>query len=366
MSIISIRNLSKKYGENVILENVNAEIEKGEVISIIGPSGTGKSTLLRALNMFDPASSGEIYFDGVKIDPKNIDSVRKKMGMVFQNFGLFSHLTVMQNITLGQMKLLKKSEREAQKTAIRFLKTVGLLDRINYYPHQLSGGQKQRVAIARCLSMEPQVILLDEPTSALDPTMVSEVLGVIRRLAKDGMTMLIVTHEMNIARDVSSRIFYMDEKGIYEDGASKEIFEMPKKEKTRIFIHKIRNLQYHINNSHYDFYALNAEVEQFNEKYMFDAKRRNKILHLTEEAIQLCFSNGDEKFAKTGGMDLELQYSEKNDSVNIIIKADKSVDNIFPSGENDDFAMAIIRGMTESVEFFENEKNRTVSLKLKN
>ena len=364
MSVISIKNLSKKYGENVILQNVNADIKKGEIISIIGPSGTGKSTLLRALNMFDPASDGDVYFNGAVIDKKNIDSVRKKMGMVFQNFGLFSHLTVMQNLTLGQTKLLKKSEEEARETAIRFLKTVGLLDRINHYPHQLSGGQKQRVAIARCLSMNPEVILLDEPTSALDPTMVSEVLGVIRRLAKEGMTMLIVTHDMNIVKDVSTRIFYMDEKGIYEDGAAEEIFEMPKKEKTRVFIHKIRNLQYHIKNLQYDFYALNAEIEQFNEKYMFAPKRRKQILHLTEEAIQLCFSNGDEKFAKSGGIYLELQYSEKNDSVEIIISANKSVDSIFPEN-SDDFAMAIIKGMTQSIEFEENEINKRVLLKIK-
>ena len=366
-SIISIRNFSKKYGENVVLENIDADIRRGEVISIIGPSGTGKSTLLRALNMLDPPSGGDIYFKGKKIDENNIDSIRKKMGMVFQNFGLFSHLSVMENLIMGQTRLLGKSQGEAKAKATQLLKTVGLFERANYYPHQLSGGQKQRVAIARCLSMEPEVILFDEPTSALDPTMVSEVVGVIKRLAKEGMTMLIVTHDMNIAENVCSRVFYMDEKGIYEDGNAKEIFENLKKEKTKIFIHRIRNLSFHINNSQYDFYALNSEVEKFNEKYMFSPERRKQILHLTEEAVQLCLSNGDEKFAKSGGIDLELQYLEKENSVYLVLSADKSVDSIFPKDEsNDGLSMAIISGMIKDMILSENEERKSVLLKLKN
>ncbi|MDR0857617.1 MAG: amino acid ABC transporter ATP-binding protein, partial [Oscillospiraceae bacterium] len=220
MSVISVKNLTKAYGENVILSNISTEISKGEVISIIGPSGTGKSTLLRALNMLDPPTSGEIIFNGVNLCEKraDIDAARKKMGMVFQNFGLFGHMTVIENICAAPIKLLKKSKAEAIQKAEELLKTVGLSERAGHYPHQLSGGQKQRVAIARCLAMEPEVILFDEPTSALDPTMVGEVMAVIRKLAADGMTMLIVTHEMSFARSVSNRIFYMDEGIIYEDG----------------------------------------------------------------------------------------------------------------------------------------------------
>ncbi len=202
MSIISVKNLEKRFGNNIILQNVSAEIEKGEVISIIGPSGTGKSTFLRAINFLDPPTGGEVYFGGERITKKNMDAIRLKMGMVFQSFGLFSHLDVMGNLTAGPVRLLKTSKKEAEEKAADLLKTVGLSERARYMPGQLSGGQKQRVAIARCLAMSPEVILFDEPTSALDPTMVGEVMAVMRNLAKSGMTMLVVTHEMDFARHI--------------------------------------------------------------------------------------------------------------------------------------------------------------------
>jgi len=243
-NIISAKNLGKRFGENVILRGVNADIEKGEVISIIGPSGTGKSTFLRALNFLDPPTDGYVFFDGEKLTKKNIDAARRRMGMVFQSFGLFSHLDALANLTVGQVKLLKKSKKEAEENALNLLKTVGLSERAHFMPRQLSGGQKQRVAIARCLAMSPDVILFDEPTSALDPTMVSEVTSVMRNLAKSGMTMLIVTHEMDFARYVSNRIFYMNEGSIYEEGSPNEIFESPKKPKTQEFIFNIHSFTY--------------------------------------------------------------------------------------------------------------------------
>ena len=218
--MISIQHLKKVYPNVTPFSDVNVKIEKGEVISIIGPSGTGKSTLLRCLNLLETPTSGEIIVDGEAITAKGADisAVRRKMGMVFQAFNLFSHLTVIENIMLGPVDLLKLSRQEAYDEGMHLLNTVGLAEKALSYPDELSGGQKQRVAIARALAMKPEIILFDEPTSALDPTMVSEVLSVIRSLAREGLTMMIVTHEMKFARDVSTRIFYMDEGGIYEDG----------------------------------------------------------------------------------------------------------------------------------------------------
>ena len=214
--MISIRHLSKTFktpdGKSLqVLKDVSCDIEKGEVISIIGPSGTGKSTFLRALNLLDPPTGGEILFDGENILQKgySVNRLRQRMGMVFQSFNLFDHLTILQNVTLAPMKLLGLSREDAEAEAIQLLRKVGMAEKAEVYPSSLSGGQKQRVAIARTLAMHPEVILFDEPTSALDPTMVGEVLSVIRQLAKEGMTMLIVTHEMKFARDVSSRIFFM-------------------------------------------------------------------------------------------------------------------------------------------------------------
>jgi len=236
LSILSVRNLEKRYNDHIILQNVNADINKGEVISIIGPSGAGKSTFLRAINFLDPPTGGEILFNGELISKKNLDSTRRKMGMVFQNFGLFSHMSVLDNLMAGQVKLLKIPKEEAREKAFELLNKVGLSDRADFFPHKLSGGQKQRVAIARCLAMSPEVILFDEPTSALDPTMVFEIMEVIHGLTKSGITMLVVTHEMDFARIISDRIFYMDEKGIYEQGSAAEIFNNPQKPKTKAFV----------------------------------------------------------------------------------------------------------------------------------
>ncbi|HRI46698.1 MAG TPA: amino acid ABC transporter ATP-binding protein, partial [Ignavibacteriaceae bacterium] len=258
--MIRVEKLSKVFGNVTVLKEINVEIHKGEIISIIGPSGTGKSTFLRCLNLLEQPTSGKIFIDKIDILDKNtnVPKLRQKMGMVFQSFNLFNHLTVLENLTIGQTKLLKRTKAEAESRGHELLKLVGLSEKEDNYADELSGGQKQRVAIARCLSMDPEIILFDEPTSALDPTMVSEVLAVIRRLAKEGMTMAIVTHEMDFARDVSNRVFYMDEGIIYEDGSPQQIFDSPQKEKTRAFINRIRSLNYSIRNISFDFYAMNG------------------------------------------------------------------------------------------------------------
>jgi polar amino acid transport system ATP-binding protein len=305
MSLLSVRNLSKKFGENVILENVDADIEKGEVVTIIGPSGTGKSTFLRALNMLDPPTSGEILLDGELASTNNINAVRRKMGMVFQNFGLFSHLSVLQNLTLGQVSLLKKTKAQAEEKSLELLKTVGLSERASFYPAQLSGGQKQRVAIARALAMEPEIILFDEPTSALDPTMVSEVTAVIRSLAKTGITMLIVTHEMKFAEDISNRVFYMDEGCIYESDTPQVIFNEPKKEKTKMFINRIRSFEYEITSEEYDFYELLGRIETFCFHNGIDGNIARKLSLVTEELVS------DTITPRYGNCKLAVSYSEK-------------------------------------------------------
>lgn len=238
-AIIRAENLSKCFkGEIHALRGINLEVKKGEVVVIIGPSGSGKSTCLRSLNLLEEPTSGHIYFEDIDImDPKtDINMMRRKMGMVFQQFNLFPHMTVLKNLTLAPMKLLKLNQKEAEKKALEILDRVGLKDRADAYPAQLSGGQKQRVAICRALCMNPDVMLFDEPTSALDPEMVGEVLNVMKQLAKEGMTMIVVTHEMGFARDVADRVIFMADGSIVEEGTPEEIFSNPKNDRTKDFL----------------------------------------------------------------------------------------------------------------------------------
>ncbi len=237
-SLIMVRNLEKHYGDLHALDGVSMNIEKGEVVVIIGPSGSGKSTFLRSLNLLEMPTSGEIIFEGVNMLDKHVDINvhRQKMGMVFQHFNLFPHMTIMKNVTIAPMKLLKKSREEAEEKAHELLRRVGLDDRAQSYPSQLSGGQKQRIAIVRALCMEPDVMLFDEPTSALDPEMVGEVLDVMKSLAKEGMTMAVVTHEMGFAKEVADRVVFMADGKILETGSPEEIFSNPKTEKAKQFL----------------------------------------------------------------------------------------------------------------------------------
>ena len=237
-------DLKKNYGKLEVLKGISTEIKKGEVVSLIGPSGSGKSTFLRCLNYTEIPGFGEVYFKGQKLSEKegkdfDINKVRASMGMVFQHFNLFPNMDVLGNITLAPMKAKGLSLSEAKKIAEKLLDKIGLSDKINAFPSQLSGGQKQRVAIARALAMEPELMLFDEPTSALDPEMVKEVLMVIKELVSEGMTTVIVTHEMNFARDISSRVIFMDQGLIVEEGSPMEIFTQPKEERTRMFLNKV-------------------------------------------------------------------------------------------------------------------------------
>ena len=240
-TLIKVEGLHKIFGELHAINGVSEEIKKGEVVVIVGPSGSGKSTFLRSLNLLEVPSRGHVYFEGVDITDKNVDinKHRQKMGMVFQHFNLFPHKTILQNITLAPIKLLGQKTEDAQKRAMELLELVGLQEKANAYPSQLSGGQKQRIAIIRSLAMDPEVMLFDEPTSALDPEMVGEVLELMKQLAKDGMTMVVVTHEMGFAKEVASRVIFMDEGQIKEQGTPKEFFEHPKDPRLQEFLSKI-------------------------------------------------------------------------------------------------------------------------------
>ena len=265
MSIIEVKHLRKEYPDAVPLKDVNATVDEGEVISIIGPSGTGKSTFIRCLNRLETPTSGQIIVDGVDMCAPDVDlpKMRRKMGMVFQNYALFDHKNVAENLMMAPMDLLKMSRQDAYDQALDLLKLVGLKDQANKLPRELSGGQRQRVAIARALAMQPKILLFDEPTSALDPQMVSEVLSVIKRLAERGLTMLVVTHEMRFARDASSRVFYMDQGELWESGPPEQIFDNPKRKETRDFIFRVRNWNWEIHSVDYDYPAMISSFEQF-------------------------------------------------------------------------------------------------------
>ena len=241
--IISVKDLVKEYnhGDVVALDHCDLDVKKGEVVAIIGPSGSGKSTLLRSLNLLEEPTAGEIYFEGVELSSKKVDinRHRQKMGMVFQHFNLFPHKTVLENIMIAPVTLKLKTPREAQAQALKLLERVGLADKKDEYPNMLSGGQKQRIAIVRALAMEPEVMLFDEPTSALDPEMVGEVLDVMQELARDGMTMIVVTHEMGFAREVADRVIFMADGSIVEEGTPRKIFDTPKEERTQNFLSKV-------------------------------------------------------------------------------------------------------------------------------
>lgn len=283
--MITIRHLRKEFPGVTPLKDVNAHIEKGEVISIIGPSGTGKSTLLRCLNRLETPTSGEILVDGENIMQPGIDlsRVRRKMGMVFQSFNLFSHKMVIENVMMAPMDLLGLPARQAYDEGMCLLELVGLAEKALRYPDELSGGQKQRVAIARTLAMKPEIVLFDEPTSALDPTMVGEVLAVIRNLAREGLTMMIVTHEMQFARDVSTRVFYMDGGEIYEDGPPEQIFDAPERERTRVFVKRLKVFEREITSRRFDFIEINNAIEEFGRRQMLAPRDVQSIQMVFEE-----------------------------------------------------------------------------------
>ena len=319
--MIRISHLQKKYPNVTPLGDVNVEIHKGDVISIIGPSGTGKSTLIRCINMLETPTAGEIWVDGECITDKkcNINKIRQKMGMVFQSFNLFNHMNIIENIMAAPMDLLKKPKQEAYDRGMELLRTVGLADKAFNYPDELSGGQKQRVAIARALAMEPEIILLDEPTSALDPTMVGEVQAVIKDLAKCGLTLMIVTHEMRFAREIANRVFYMDEGGVYEDGAPEQIFDNPRRERTIRFIKHLKVFETLITSKDFDFIGFNTSLEEFGRKNQVAQKMVYRAQSVFEELGVQCLLP---KLPKEFKLSVAFEYSADEEALSMTMKYD--------------------------------------------
>ena len=284
-TVFHIAHLKKSFGDVTPLRDVSCDIHKGDVIALIGESGTGKSTFLNLLNRLETPDSGEILFNGENTGDKGCDlnRLRRRVGMVFQTFNLFSHLTVVENVMLAQTELLKRNRQEAFDHSMLMLRRVGLAEKALSYASELSGGQQQRVAIARTMAMNPEVILFDEPTSALDPTTIGEVLSIMRNLAANGMTMIVVTHEMQFARDVSNRVFYMDEGVIYEEGTPEQVFEHPRRERTRQFIHHLKVLRIRIDSAEFDFAGAISQIEAFAHRHMLDQTTLRRMIVLTEE-----------------------------------------------------------------------------------
>ena len=340
---LSISHLRKSFGTLDVLRDINLTVSKGEVISIIGPSGTGKSTFLRCLNLLEQPTAGSILIDGHDILAPDADVplLRRRMGMVFQSFNLFNGMSVLDNICLAPMQLLGKSREQAEQRARELLQMVGMAERANAMPEQLSGGQKQRVAIARALAMDPEILLFDEPTSALDPTMVSEVLGVMTRLASEGMTMIVVTHEMRFARQVSSRVLFFADGVVYEDGTPDQLFDHPQRERTRQFIRQIHQTTFRIESEHFDWYAMMSQMEQFCQHYNLSRRRTDAVLHVLDESLAILGSPVDTR--------LTLAYSEQDDSLGFTIDCPKPVDADLFRADRDNLAVTILRNFVSNI-----------------
>ena len=342
-NIISISHLKKSYGTLDVLRDINLDVHGSEVISIIGPSGTGKSTFLRCLNLLEQPTSGSILIDGQDIlaPEADVPLLRRRMGMVFQSFNLFNGMSVLENICLAPMQLLGRSREEAEEKACELLQMVGMAERANAMPDQLSGGQKQRVAIARALAMEPEILLFDEPTSALDPTMMSEVLGVMTRLARQGMTMIVVTHEMRFARQVSSRVLFFADGVVYEDGTPDQLFDHPQRERTIQFIRQIHETTFLIESEHFDWYAMTAQMEQFCQQYNLSRQQTNSVLHIIDESLAILGS--------VSGTRLTLFYTEQDDTLLFTINCPQAINPDVFLDDSDNIALTILRNFSSDI-----------------
>ena len=334
MNVIEVNKLSKSFGELKVLENVDLDVKKGEKIVILGSSGCGKSVFLRMLEMLEKPDSGTVRIMGEEITAKGakIDLIRRKMGMVYQNFNLFSHMNVMENLCAAPRRLLKMPKNEAAEKARELLRTVGLSGREYAMPDTLSGGQKQRIAIARCLMMDPEILLFDEPTSALDPTMVGEVLATIRMLSKKGLTMLIVTHEMNFAREIGDRILFFADHGIYEQGTAEKIFEHPSREKTVAFIRKLKTISEHITGKNFDLMRFQGEVLNFCGRYGLTQKQAYNMQLMCEEIIYEFMGslNGSDP-----DIELQLEYAEADKQIRLSVTSAGERYDPFEHEDND-------------------------------
>ena len=326
--MIKIEHLRKEYGKVTPLKDVNVTINKGDVISIIGPSGTGKSTFLRMINLLEKPTSGKIFLNGEEITAKKYkpENARKRMSMVFQSFNLFNHLSVIENLVVPQVDLLGRKKEEAYEKAMSLLENVGMSDFYLNYPASLSGGQKQRVAIARALVMEPEVILFDEPTSALDPVMTKEVESIMKGLAELGYTMIIVSHNMDFAKSISNRVFYMDQGGIYEDGTPEQIFHNPKRSRTKAFIENLSVLKISIHND-FDYINICSKLEAYIYDLQISNKKANSLRMVYDELIYELLI----KSLSTSDIRIIISYDSDNDKFMFSIKYSGEQKNVLKS-----------------------------------
>lgn len=347
--LIETRHLQKVYSNVTPLRDVNITIDRGDVVSIIGPSGTGKSTLIRCLNLLETPTGGEIYLDGQNITAGEmpIHKVRQKVGMVFQSFNLFAHKTVIENVMMGPIDILGMGKQEAYDKASQLLTRVGLDKHFFAYPDELSGGQKQRVAICRAMMMEPDVLLFDEPTSALDPTMVGEVTYVIKQLADRGVTMMIVTHEMNFAKEVANRVFYMDEGGVYEEGTPEEIFERPSKEKTKEFICRAATYERILSDVVKDFESVVSDIDAFAVKESISPVLQYKAVMVIEEMLTGIIASRED-IAKEQ-IKLKMSYYAKNQSLEIGFFYGGKSENVLNCVPDDNLSKTLIMHQMKDV-----------------
>ncbi len=359
-ALIQISHLQKTYDNSLkVLTDVNTEIRKGEVISVIGPSGTGKSTFLRCINLLEKPTGGSILIDGTDIlaETTDVPRLRQKMGMVFQSFNLFDGMTILENITLAPVKVLGRNRRDAGKEAMELLEMVGLADKADAQPSQLSGGQKQRAAIARALAMHPEIMLFDEPTSALDPTMVSEVLAVIKSLARKGMTMIVVTHEMRFARDICSRVFYMDQGIIYEENTPDQLFDNPQKELTRTFINRIRKCNFTLESETFDYYGIMSGISSFAEKYDLPYQTVTNLQLAVEETLTMT--------GVINGTEASISHSEKESTVEVCIHIPKGIAKTILDEPDNKLPKAILEGITSELIWNSDASSTSIILKMK-
>ena len=345
--MIEVIDLQKIYTKNYILKGITTTINDGDIISVIGGSGCGKSTFIRCLNMLEKPSGGKIILDGEEISKPGYDlsKISHKIGMVFQSFNLFNHLTVIENIMLPQINTLKISKQEAYDRAISLLKQVNLASKIYSYPSSLSGGQKQRVAIARTLAMNPEVILFDEPTSALDPTMVNEVKSVIKNLTTTGKTMVIVTHDMDFAKSISNRVFYMNEGIIYEEGSPDKIFNHPEKDKTRQFVHGLKVLYINIDSKNYDFIEATALIDSYCQKNQIPS---NKTYYLQAIFEELC---DQILIPEIGDVNISFNVEYLPDDQRLVINVKYGDDRFDIENTKNKMSLNLIKGLVESMEY---------------
>ena len=367
MSIIKVKGLCKSFGTLEVLNGVDLTVEEGEKIAIIGGSGCGKSIFLRSLELLEKPDAGAITIDGDEITKKgaDVDTIRRKMGMVYQNFNLFTHMDVMDNLCLAPARLLHMPRKDAEERAMALLETVSLTGKAHAFPAVLSGGQKQRIAIARCLMMNPKVMLFDEPTSALDPTMVGEVLATIRQLAKKGMTMLIVTHEMAFARDVSDRVLFFAEKGIYEQGAPKDLFGHPRGKLTQAFIRKLKTFSFHIADRSFDLMQLQGGIIRFCEKYGVEGSLSSRLQLVVEEMVYAliagCYGSGGNI-----SIDVDIEYGEASGETRIEYAAGGRAFNPMESDDlptSAELGVAILKKMARRIDYrYEDGVNRFIAI----